>query len=298
MKTIAALVLALSAFMAQAQTLKVATGQAGTYSAMFKEINGACANAIPLVEQATSGSIENLNALVGNQVNGAFVQTDVLYYRARSENLDGIKTLIALHPEEVHFVALSTAKSTTGGVMGIGSKPIVFHSIADLKDRKIAAAGGSVVTAQVIRLQSEIPYQVIEAKTTDAAIKLLDEGQVDAVVAVGGAPLASVDKLGAGYKILPINGPTAAKLKDVYRLARLTYSKMGASGVPTVATDALFVTREYKTARFVEGLSRLRSCILTNLDELKETTGTHPKWQAVDAANKGKWAWYDLGAKK
>jgi len=41
-------------------------------------------------------------------------------------------------------------------------------------------------------------------------------------------------------------------------------------------------------------LGALRGCILDHVDELKETTGTHPKWQAVDPANHGKWAWYVL----
>lgn len=67
-------------------------------------------------------------------------------------------------------------------------------------------------------------------------------------------------------------------------------------GVNTVATDALFVTREYKTPKFVEALAKFRGCLLANLDDLKEATGMHPKWQAVDAANKGKWPYYELPA--
>jgi hypothetical protein len=80
----------------------------------------------------------------------------------------------------------------------------------------------------------------------------------------------------------------------VYRPAVLNYQSMGARGIPSVATEALFVTREYKTARMIEALSKFRSCVNTELDQLKETTGTHPKWQAVEAGNKGKWAWYEL----
>lgn len=90
----------------------------------------------------------------------------------------------------------------------------------------------------------------------------------------------------------------AERLKGVYRPARLNYAKMGAAGVPTVATDALFVTREYKTAKMVDSLSRFRGCALSKIDELKETTGTHPAWQRVDPANRGKWAYYDLPARK
>lgn len=47
-----------------------------------------------------------------------------------------------------------------------------------------------------------------------------------------------------------------------------------------------------------DGLAKLRSCALSRLDELKETTGTHPAWTQVDGGDKGKWPWLDLAAKK
>src|SRR5215471_5957551 len=79
---------------AYGDTLKVASGSpTGTYSQMLKEINGACSEQIPIVEQNTGGSMENMRLLTGNQVNAALVQTDVLYFRARTENLDNVKTL-------------------------------------------------------------------------------------------------------------------------------------------------------------------------------------------------------------
>jgi hypothetical protein len=69
---------------------------------------------------------------------------------------------------------------------------------------------------------------------------------------------------------------------------------MGAAGVPSVQVGALFVTREYKTEKMTTSLARFRSCALDKIDELKETTGTHPAWQAVEASDKGKWPWYEL----
>jgi hypothetical protein len=72
---------------------------------------------------------------------------------------------------------------------------------------------------------------------------------------------------------------------------------MNASGVATVATDALFVTREYKTPKMIATLAKFRTCAVEKIEEMKETTGTHPAWQKVDTANKGKWAYYDLPAK-
>lgn len=278
-----------------AQQLQVATGGAGnTYSSMFKQLAAKCGNDVALLETNTSGSQDNINRLVGNQVNAAFVQSDVLYLRARTEELGNVKTLLALHPEQVHIVARAVSGIKEGGVLGVGGKDVVLTDITHLAGRRVGAAGGSQVTAQVIRLQSEIPF-VVQPFDKDAdAIKALGEGQVDAVILVGGAPLGSVAAMGPQFKLLGVSPPTIEKLKGVYRPARLNYSKLGAAGVPTVSTDALFVTREYKTARMTDGLAKLRMCALASLDDLKETTGTHPAWQGVDGANKGKWAWYEL----
>jgi TRAP-type uncharacterized transport system substrate-binding protein len=304
-KIYAAVLVSVLAFagVAEAQQLKVATGgTTGTYSKMLKEITGQCSETgIAIIEQNTSGSMENVNLLAGNQVNGAFVQTDVLFYRGRTEDLGNIKTLLALHPEEVHVVAKSVSGIKEGGKFGtnIGAKEVVLSTVSDLAGRSVAAWGGSVITAQVIRLQSELAFNVVEVKGPKEAMAALDSGAVQAIVAVGGSPLGFVEGLDANYKLLQFPESVQSKLKGVYRPARLNYRKMGTAGmgVNTVATDAIFVTREYKTDKFVNSLGALRGCVLSKLDELKETTGTHPKWQAVDASNKGKWAWYDLPTK-
>ena len=73
--------------MAQAQ-MRVATGKAGdTYSSMLRQLNARCAGDVAVVEVPSAGSNDNINQLVGNQVNAAFVQSDVLWLRARTEDL-------------------------------------------------------------------------------------------------------------------------------------------------------------------------------------------------------------------
>lgn len=278
---------------AHAQSLKVATGSAkGTYSTMLRELKEQC-DVLPFTEQPTDGSMSNVDMLVGNQVNAAFVQSDVLFFRARTENLTNVKTLLALHPEEVHIIALSGPKKE-GGVMGIGSKAVTLNSVADLAGRQVGAAGGSYITAQVIRLQSEIPFQVVNYTSNDDLIKAVASGSLDAAVIVGGSPMAAVAALDSRFKLLAIPEAVQAKLKSVYSPAKLTYSRMGAAGVPSVSTDALFVTREYKTAKMVSQLAGLRRCAVKAIPEIQEALGTHPKWQAVDVNNRGKWAWYEL----
>lgn len=288
--------LAASAAMAQTQ-LKVATGgPTGTYSRMFKEFQQTCKDQIMQIEVASTGSVQNMDKLLGNEVNAAIVQTDVLFYRARNEDLGGVKTLFSMYPEEVHVIAPAVSNIKEGGMMGLGAKPVLFSNVSDLAGRPVAAWGGSVVTAQVIRLQAEINFTIVEVNDFKSAKAALDAGQVAAIIMVGGHPMSDVASLTNAYKLLPFPEAVAGKLKSVYVPARVSYSGMGqgASGVQTIATEALFVTRSYKTPKFVESLGALRGCFKDNLAELQETTGMHKKWSAVNAENTGKWSYYEL----
>lgn len=286
--------------MAQTQ-LKVATGGAtGTYHRMFTEFQQACKDQIMQIEVPSKGSVDNMDKLLGNEVNAAIVQTDVLFFRARNEDLGGVKTLFALYPEEVHVITATVSPILEGGTIGFGKKPAVFNTINDLQGRAVAAWGGSIVTAQVIRLQSEISFNVTEVADFKAAKAALDAGQVAAIVMVGGQPMDDVKAMNNAYKLLSFPEATMGKLKSVYVPAKLNYSGMGqgGSGVQSIATESLFVTRAYKTEKYVQSLGALRGCFKANVAELQETTGMHKKWNAVNPDNTGKWSYYDLPVTK
>lgn len=292
--------LATTGAFAQTQ-LKVATGgPSGTYHAMFTQFQQICKNEIMQIEVPSAGSVDNMDKLLGNEVNAAIVQTDVLFFRARNEDLGGVKTLFALYPEEIHVITPAVSPIKIGGYAGIGSKPLQLASVSDLAGQRVAAWGGSIVTAQVIRLQSEINFQVAEVADFKAAKAMLDDGQVAAILMVGGQPMSDVKALTNAYKLLPFSEAVMGKLKSVYVPAKLNYSGMGqgGSGIPSIATESLFVTRSYKTPKYVEALGSLRACFQANLPELQETTGMHKKWQAVNAENQGKWSYYELPAAK
>lgn len=289
------LLVMLSSGSAFSQQLLVATGsEKGTYNAEFNEINKFCANDLVLVGRKTSGSVENLNLLLANKVNAAWVQSDLLYRRSRTEDLGSVKTLLAMHPEQLHFVTLA-AGFKEGGYIGFGGKTVHLEEISQLSGRRIGASGGSVETAKQVRLDSEIKFDIVEYPTNEAALAAIGgKDGVDAVLMVVGAPSASISALGRKYSLIAVGEANAKKLAGAYKPAVISYSELGASGVPTVAIDSLFITREYKTAKMQNSLATLRNCVLEKLDEIKETTGTHPAWQNVKADNKGKWPWYNL----
>jgi TRAP-type uncharacterized transport system substrate-binding protein len=277
-----------------AQLIVATGGTGGTYSTMFKELSNQCGSSDVLVEKNSSGSIENINLLMGNKVNMAFTQMDVLKFKSNTENLDNIRTLFTLHSEEVHFIAKDDPGIKVGGYAGFGGTKVVFNTINDLQGYTVGAAGGSFITLQVIRLQTEIKYNVQEFKSNKDLLVALEANQIQAACVVGGAPMPILEVLGNTYKVLPIGDVTVNKLKNVYNPARVSYPNMNSSGVPTVAIDAIVVTREYKTPAFIEAFRRFRQCLVDNVDLLKETTGTHPKWQDVNPESRGKWAWYEL----
>lgn len=283
---------------AHAQTVKVATGSAkGTYSTQTKEMMQACGNALPLVEVNTNGSMQNIDMLLGNEVAAAYTQGDVLWLRARTEELGNVKTLLALHPEQMHMV-VSTSVKKVGGVMGLGAKEVTLTDWSSLSGRQVAASGGSAVSAKIIRLQSEIPFTVVEYPSNDAALAAVAKGSADAALLVGGAPLPVIKGLPPSFRLLPAGASAQEKLKGVYKPTRLTYNNLNSQGVGTVSTDALLVSRTYSSSKMLGSLGAFRSCVLGSLPDLKDTSGTHPSWQTVDAANKGRWTWYDLPAAK
>lgn len=278
-----------------ATDFKVATGGAkGTYSTMFGEMKKTCPTPdLNLIEVNTTGSNDNLSLLAGNQVNAVFTQTDVLFFRAGVDDMSKVRTLVALHPEEIHVVS-ATAGKLEGDTFGYGGTRTVFTDVQQLTGRKVAAAGGAITTANVIRLQGKIDFEVLQMKSNEESLAAVAAGTADAAILVGGSPLPLIDALGPDMQLMFFSPEMQTRLGKVYRPARVSYQKMGAAGVSTIATDALFVSREYKTPKMVAGLKALRHCLIEAVPELQETTGTHPKWMAVDPTNKGKWEWMDL----
>ena len=299
MKTFAKLT-AIAALLAvtsvHAQQVKVATGGGkGTYHALFANIAEKCGQEMAMIEVPTDGSITNLDKLTGKEVGAAFMQTDVLFASAQGRDLGNIKTLVAFNKESVHVIAAAASGlKTSGNAIGYGKTDIVFGYAEDLAGYKVAAAGGSVVTAQLIRQQGQLNWTVVPVADNDAALAAVRAGTAQAAVLVGGQPMPIVKGLATGVKLLPFKPTTVELLKTVYTPQRLSYTKLSTNAVPSIATDALLVTRTVSTPERLAALSSLRACITRNIGEWQDADGAHPAWSEVDPANRGKWAYYDL----
>jgi TRAP-type uncharacterized transport system substrate-binding protein len=293
--TILAATAMLFAVAAQAQQVKVATGgPKGTYHALFTNIAEKCGSEMAMIGVNTSGSLENLDKLGAKEVGAAFMQTDALFASAQGRDLGNIKTLIAFHREAAHVVVLASSGLKSGGVAGFGGKEVVFNTVEDLAGLKLAAAGGSMITAQLVKLQGQVNYTVVPAADNDAALAMLKKGEVQAVMMVGGQPLGNVKALGTEFRLVGFKPSTVELLKTVYVGDKLSYPKLSPTAVGTIATEALLVTRTYNTPDKLNMLASFRKCVSENVPVFQDADGAHPAWAQVDPANKGKWAYYDL----
>jgi hypothetical protein len=274
-----------------AQELVFASGgKGGTYAAFFDQIRTAC-SAPALVEMATSdgkhfGSVENVKNLMANKANVGIVQEDILWARKLIDDdpkVDTVKAVLALYPEEVNIIALARSNIT---------------SFSKLGNKKVASFGGSVLTTKVVlsKTRIKISGEVRETGTAAEAIALLDNGKVEAVIAVGGQPMDWIANLPNKFKLVPFD--MFADVNKVYTKAVLSatsYPNLLKEGIPTIATWSMLVTKDYKTEGKIGDINKLYNCIISKLPEITETTGTHPKWELVSVDNNKQinWPVYD-----
>ncbi len=292
---IAALAFAVAG-MASAQQVKVGTGgPKGTYKALFNNITERCGSEMALVEVPSDGSLTNLDRLSNKEIGAAFLQTDALFASAQGRDLGNIKTLAAFNKESVHVVTLANSGlKTAGNMVGYGKQDIVFRSVEDLAGYNVAAAGGSLITAQYVKQYGQVGYTVVPVASNDEAMKQLKEGKVQAAILVGGKPFQLVRELSTEYRLLGFKPQTTELLKTTYVKDVLSYPKLSATPVETLATEALLVVRTVNTPERVAALAAFRQCIYSNVGHWRDADGAHPAWEQVNPENKGRWAYYDL----
>lgn len=264
----------------QAQTaLNVATGsQGGTYSSMFSDLGKVCTSASWLKEKKTTGSIDNIDLLLTNQVSMAFVQLDVLKAKQQIDKdprVEEIKVLIPMSTEEVHVFVKNDSKIASFEKLGPYKTGIMGRTTSL---HTVGAWGGSYITARVLSSMSKVNYRVVNFNSREEAFNSLKGGKIDAVIAVVGQPAQWVKEM-SGVKLIPIN--SVQNLATLYDKAVLFYPQLSPTAVNTVSIRSALVTRDYKSADKKKLLLNYRKCATEKLTTLKETEGMHPKWSDV-----------------
>jgi TRAP-type uncharacterized transport system substrate-binding protein len=279
--------------MAQDSKIVVAAdSSSGTYAKMLGEIIGACSDDNFTVQPAhgvTGGAPGNLDSLVNNKAQAAFMHSDVFLANSMADpSYARFQTLVALYPEPIHVLMLRESKTKKNYVMTVN-----FNSLQDTAGYKVGAAGGGVFTARILQGQGQGGFEVIPFDKGDQVIAALNSGEIAAAVFVGAAPLPNIEKLNpAQYKIVPIGDAIAARVSTVYRPANISYKGMTSGPVKTLAPLATLMTRKYSTEAKVKAQAHLRACFYKALPQLKDEGS--PNWQSVEESDRGVLPWYEL----
>lgn len=217
-------------------------GTAGTYYPVGGMLANAISNPPQLVSTAvaSNGSVANVNAIAGGNMESGFTQADVAYWAytgtgvfdGKQKNAD-LRSIANLYPESVHIVVRK----------GSGLK-----SIADLKGKKVSLdepGSGSLINARAVLAAYGITEKDISPeylKPNQAAEKMKD-GAVDAFFITGGYPMSAISELatsGHGVELLPISGEAAEKLmKDAPFFSKDEIPAGSYKDVPATATLAV-----------------------------------------------------------
>ena len=260
-------------FCQPALALTIATGTPeGTYYQIAQDIKQIAEKEdIPIEIIQTNGSFDNINLLGLEKVDLAILQLDVLQVtsdamqaKANYDVLKEIKVVLNLYFEEIHVI----------------TKDNSIRSLSQLEGKKVAVGperSGSALTAEVL-LDA---YDLRVEKSFDApkdALEKLKDGQLDALIFVGGAPVPAFEKLDTSFHFVRL--PSNPILEQLYLRKKIDKGIYPWAGdVDTFAVPSVIMTRDRRDSEYVTLIQRLLLTILSNKATL-DARG-HPKWRSA-----------------
>ena len=275
---------------AQNVQFPIGTGSAsGSYHKLLSEVKTRC-DRLPIQLVTSAGSSANLDGLEANSLAAAMTQADALALYGQTRDMSNVQVLTPMYMEQIHFVTRANLGQKAGGFsvgsFQVGGKDVVLNTVEDLQGQVVAAAGGSYVTAQVLRLQGQLNMQLTEEASADNVVKGVLAGKYAAGILVGAQPLGTLTAMGANMaslKLLPVTEAFAARVKLYADKQSLTYRQMGPAGtnVRTLGVPSVLVVQSYRKGPMAQIAQGLRQCIEEAADDMAQTPGTHPAWRTV-----------------
>jgi TRAP transporter TAXI family solute receptor len=211
------------------------------------------------VAQTTSDVAENLRAIARGDLEMGLSQGDIAAWAyqgtaafAEQEPLSNLRVLARLYPENVHLI---TAKDSS------------ITDVNGLKGKRIAMGpenSGTAATAKLILSAYGVKWNTVQFKYMDftAMPEAFASGMVDAAFIVSGAPTLAVESvaLRAPIRVVPISGPTAEKLAQVFPfysrgvIPAGTYA--GQPAIETLEVSAVLISRDTMDPELAYGIVR------------------------------------------
>ena len=163
------------------------------------------------VAQSTQGSVENVKAIIDGQLESALAQADVAYWAYHGTGMfrnqgpsRGLRAIAHLLLSPVHIVVRADSD---------------LFEIADLRGRRVSlgeTGSGSLNIAQTVLAAHGIGEGDFEPAYHEPgpASDLLQNGEIDAFIVVGGVPVVAVADLAQRLpiRLLPMSETTAEEL--------------------------------------------------------------------------------------
>ena len=201
-----------------------------------------------LVNVSTPGSAANIKKLERNEIDSAFVQSNVAYWRYTASGLyvqdkpfDELRALASLYPEMLHLVVHADSD---------------IKNIEDLAGKRVAVGAqnsGTFINVDELLAAYGMNASQFDAVYDDApqAVEKFLKDDVDAVFFVAGAPTPQVQYLSTqtDIRLIPISSlQRDALLSHNHYYTSTVIPKGMYKGIeedtPTVAVQALWVVRE------------------------------------------------------
>lgn len=268
-----ALAVFLLIFSHPAAAFTIATGPGeGTYFQIAQDIKYLAAkDGVELNVLPTQGSFENIKLLGGGKVDLAIVQldalrfvSDVLREHKGLDVFDKIKVVLNLYPEEIHVVS--------------NKKDV--QSFYHLEGKRVSVGqqgGGSALTAAVLFTVYDI-NSAVSFDGFDDALKKMEQGNLDAVIFVGGGPVPFITKLDDRFHFVRL--PASPVLEEIYLRTKLgkNHYPWAKADTETYAVPSVIMGLDNRDEQYAGQMQQLVLSVLNGSGYL-DANG-HPKWRS------------------
>jgi TRAP transporter TAXI family solute receptor len=263
----------LSLFAQPASAFTIATGPSdGSYFQIAQDIkNVAGKEQIDIEVMPTKGSIENIQLLGAGKVDLAIVQLDALRFvsdvlkKQRDFDLfDSIKVIMNLYPEEIHVLSNKSDIQT-------------FYQLDGKRISVGTEGGGTALTAAVLLTVYDL-NATVSFDSFDDAMKKMEQGNLDAVMFVGGAPVPFIGKLDSKFHFVRL--PANPALEEIYLRTSIGNSQYNwaRAETETYAVPASIMGLDKRDQKHAAQMQQLVLAILNSADYLR--ANGHPKWKS------------------